>query len=133
MFDFITDIAQGCTGSQLSLACEETKVIQIISVVLGDSDCIGTSCCIKHSDCTRNANSNHRKNVHHRCDNKQSCTVRILTEAITCGVWGTRSDNDFERITYICVNETQSKLTVLRCRMLYSEVTLFLVVILAIA
>src|SRR6218665_115999 len=91
------------------------KVIKVTAVVLGDSNCRGTSCCITDSDCTRNANANHRAYVNSRCDNKESCTVAVLREKIPCGYWGVRYNNDFERITYICIDAPQSKFTFESC------------------
>ncbi len=101
---------QGCVGSQLSLRCPEMKVIKVTAVVLGDTHCRGASCCIVDSDCTYNANANHRAYVHRTCDNKQSCTVGVLQEKIPCGYWGVWYNNDFERITYVCEDDPQSKL-----------------------
>lgn len=106
-----TEKAQGCVGSELSLRCEEGKVIRIRSVAIGDSHCEGSSCCIRDYDCSQYANSDHRTDVHLTCDYRQSCSVRVITEKINCGVYGARANSDFERITYICVDETQCKLT----------------------
>lgn len=105
-------MVQSCFGSQLSLRCPEMKVIKITGVVLGDSDCRGDWCCIKDGDCTRNPNVNHRRDVDSTCDNRRSCTIRVLQEKILCGWWGVRSENDFERITYICIDDPRSKLAI---------------------
>ena len=112
MFVFsITERVQGCVGSRLSLRCPEVKVIEVTLVVLGDSGCRGTSCCIKDNDCTRNANANHVTDVQNRCNGQRSCTVNVIKEWITCGYLNLPSNNDFERITYNCINDPQSKST----------------------
>ena len=109
---FITEMAQGCVGSQLSLRCPEMKVIKLTSIVFGDTYCLGSSCCIKDNDCTGNPNVDHRTDVRRRCDNKQSCVVGVLQERIPCGYWGVWYRNDFERITYLCTDDPRSKLAI---------------------
>ena len=105
----ITERVQGCVGSRLSLNCPEMKVIEVTDVVIGDSACLGTSCCIRDSDCTGNANANHVIDVHSRCDGQSSCIVDVVREEFGCGYLGFRSQNDFERITYNCRNDSRSK------------------------
>ena len=87
------------------------KVINISDVVLGDTGCLGATCCIKDNDCIRDANANHVMDVHLRCNGQSSCTVNIIREEIECGYIIDRwSNNDFERITYTCINKRQSRL-----------------------
>ena len=105
----ITERVQGCVGSQLSLKCPARKVINITAIVLGDTDCFGATCCIKDNDCTRDANADHVSDVHSRCDGQSNCTVDVIQEWITCGYLNLPSNNDFERITYNCIDDPRSK------------------------
>src|SRR5688572_24967324 len=104
-------MVQGCVKSQLSLRCEEMKIINITAVVLGDYNGIRTGCNIKDDDCTRDANARHTMDVHRRCDGQRSCTVDVIKETISCGI--TPSKSDFERITYDCIDDPRSKLSIL--------------------
>ena len=90
------------------------KIIKNTVVVLGDSNCLGATCCIKDDDCTRDANENHAMDVHNRCNGQSNCTVNVIKEEIPCGYSTDRwSNNDFERITYNCIDDPQGELVFL--------------------
>src|SRR5688572_16935847 len=109
---FGTEMVEGCVGSRLIVRCDERKVIKITAVVLGDSYGIGAVCYIRNNDCTHSANENHTMDVQRRCDNKESCIVDVFKEIIPCGFLGSSTENDFERITYICLDDRRSKLAI---------------------
>jgi len=94
------------------------KVIQTTDVVLGDTRCLGSSCCIKDNDCTRDANAFHITDVHRRCNGQRSCRVNVIKEEIDCGFFG-KSNNDFERIKYNCIDDPQSKSAFVSCHPVY--------------
>src|SRR6218665_3835641 len=104
----ITEREEGCIGSRLSLRCAELKVIEVTDVVLGDSECKDNSCCITDQDCTGTASATHVTDVQHRCNGQINCTVEVIKELFAC-VSEFNSSNDFERITYNCIDDKRSK------------------------
>lgn len=97
-------VVEACQGRGLLLACPQGSVIRLQAIQLVDSRCFGRNCCPRRDDCSGTANTHYQRLAHVRCNGQPSCSLHTDRRRIPCGLAGFPVYNDYQRITFSCID-----------------------------
>ena len=99
---FLFTVITNCTWPQtrpVTLNCTGPKKVYITNVTLGRSECVDQECCPNKTDCITEADTQHFGYVKNRCNEKQMCTIFLLSGWCS-GPGG--GQTDYESVHYVC-------------------------------